>query len=134
MCGIFGMSGSRDIAPILVAGLERLEYRGYDSCGLAVLDGEGELSLRKGAGEVAVVRREEKFEELSGTSGLGHTRWATHGRVSRVNAHPHFDSYGDIAIVHNGILENHDTLRQELVAKGHAFLSETDSEVVAHLI
>jgi len=134
MCGILGISGTQDVAPTLVAGLERLEYRGYDSCGLAVLDRDGHLALRKGAGEVALVRKEERFDELSGTSGLGHTRWATHGRVSRVNAHPHFDSYREIAIVHNGILENHDALRRELAAKGHAFLSETDSEVIAHLI
>ncbi len=134
MCGIFGLSGKHDIAPTLVAGLERLEYRGYDSCGLSVLDADGQLVLRKGIGEVAVVAREERFEELSGTSALGHTRWATHGRVSRVNAHPHFDSYREIAIVHNGILENHEALRSRLVARGHAFLSETDSEVIAHLI
>ena len=134
MCGIFGISGTRDVAPTLVAGLARLEYRGYDSCGLAVLDADGHLALRKGAGEVALVRREERFEELAGTSALGHTRWATHGRVSRVNAHPHFDSLSDLAIVHNGILENHEALRNELIAKGHAFLSETDSEVIAHLI
>lgn len=134
MCGIFGVSGSGDIAPTLIEGLQRLEYRGYDSCGLAVIDREGSLVLRKGAGEVQAVRREEKFDELSGTSGLGHTRWATHGRVSRINAHPHLDTFGDLAIVHNGILENHEALRKELAAQGHAFLSETDSEVVAHLI
>ncbi len=134
MCGIFGISGSQDVAPTLIAGLARLEYRGYDSCGLAVLGSDGQLSLKKGAGEVAIVQREERFEDLSGTSGLGHTRWATHGRVSRVNAHPHFDSYRELAIVHNGILENYEEIRRELIAKGHAFLSETDSEVIAHLI
>jgi len=134
MCGIFGISGTRDVAPLLIEGLARLEYRGYDSCGMAVIDDEGRLALRKGAGEVRVVAREERFEELSGLSGLGHTRWATHGRVSRVNAHPHTDSYGEVAIVHNGILENHDELRRSLGEKGHAFVSETDSEVIAHLI
>ena len=134
MCGIFGISGAKDVAPTLVSGLARLEYRGYDSCGLAVLDADGDLALRKGAGEVALVRREERFDELAGTSALGHTRWATHGRVSRVNAHPHFDGLSEIAIVHNGILENHEALRSELIEKGHAFLSETDSEVIAHLI
>ncbi|MEM7262882.1 MAG: glutamine--fructose-6-phosphate transaminase (isomerizing), partial [Planctomycetota bacterium] len=134
MCGIFGITARRDVAPFLVNGLARLEYRGYDSCGLAVLRDDGELEVRKGAGEVAIVRREEKFDELHGHSALGHTRWATHGRVARVNAHPHFDSYGDLAIVHNGILENHAALRTELERAGHSFLSETDSEVVAHLI
>ncbi len=134
MCGIFGIAARRDIAPFLIDGLARLEYRGYDSCGMVVLNETGLLESRKGSGEVAIVRREERFSELHGTSGLGHTRWATHGRVSRVNAHPHFDTYGDIAIVHNGILENHVVLRRELEIDGHAFLSETDSEVIAHLI
>ncbi len=134
MCGIFGIASKEDVGPLLIEGLRRLEYRGYDSCGMVVLDGEGMLMLRKGAGEVDVVRREERFEELHGTSGIGHTRWATHGRVSRVNSHPHYDTYGDIAIVHNGILENHDELRSGLIKKGHSFISETDSEVVAHLI
>ncbi|MCA8960685.1 MAG: glutamine--fructose-6-phosphate transaminase (isomerizing) [Planctomycetes bacterium] len=133
MCGIFGITAHRDIAPFLVDGLSRLEYRGYDSCGIAVYDGDG-LEIRKGAGEVAVVRREEKFDELHGETALGHTRWATHGRVSRVNAHPHPDTYGEIAIVHNGILENHAALRTELERGGHSFVSETDSEVIVHLI
>lgn len=134
MCGIFGITGKQDVAPTLIEGLERLEYRGYDSCGICVLDDENMLTLRKGAGEVAIVKREERFEELHGLTCLGHTRWATHGRVSRVNAHPHFDSYEAIAIVHNGILENHEELRHALEADGHSFLSETDSEVIAHLI
>ena len=133
MCGIFGITSNQNISSTLVDGLQRLEYRGYDSCGVAVYDGET-LTCRKGAGEVAVVRREERFEELSGTSGLGHTRWATHGRVSRVNSHPHLDSFQEVAIVHNGIIENHEEIRQGLIAAGHSFLSETDSEVVAHLI
>lgn len=134
MCGIFGITSQCDVAPTLVEGLERLEYRGYDSCGIAVLGEDSQLALRKGAGEVAIVKKEERFHELSGHSGLGHTRWATHGRVSGVNAHPHFSGDQKIAIVHNGILENHESLRRELEGKGCTFLSETDSEVIAHLI
>ncbi len=134
MCGIFGITSKTDVAALLFTGLERLEYRGYDSCGVALLDGASTLAYRKGAGEVSVVRREERFDELHGNSGLGHTRWATHGRVSRVNAHPHLDGAGDIAIAHNGIIENHAELRQRLAQRGHVFVSETDSEVIAHLI
>src|SRR5262245_30776205 len=110
MCGIFGMSGRSNVAPTIIEGIERLEYRGYDSCGVVMLNGTGKLSYAKGRGEVSVVRREERFEEVSGNSGIGHTRWATHGRVSRVNAHPHFDQAHEIAVVHNGIIENHEEL------------------------
>lgn len=134
MCGIFGIASHSNIAPLLVEGLSRLEYRGYDSCGLAVLNADGGLDIRKGAGEVSVVKREERFEELAGSVGLGHTRWATHGRVSGPNAHPHPDDGGDLAIVHNGILENYVPLKRHLESIGHVFRSETDSEVVAHLI
>ncbi len=134
MCGIFGMIASEDIAPLVLRGLARLEYRGYDSCGLAVLAGDGDLVVRKGAGEVAQVTREEHLESLHGSVALGHTRWATHGRVSKTNAHPHYSHTRDVAIVHNGILENHNTLRRELEAAGYQFRSETDSEVVAQLI
>ncbi len=134
MCGIFGILGNTNRVPTLVEGLARLEYRGYDSCGIAVLDGGAELVVRKGAGEVALVRKEERFDELEGAVCLGHTRWATHGRVTHGNAHPHMDTSGRIAVVHNGIIENHEELRRALVAKGARFLSETDTEVVAHLI
>ena len=134
MCGIFGITGRSDRVPTLIDGLERLEYRGYDSCGIAVIDQEKQLVTRKGVGEVEVVCREERFRELSGVTCLGHTRWATHGRVSRINAHPHFDRAGKVAVVHNGILENHEELRRRLEKQGCRFLSETDTEVVAYLI
>jgi glucosamine--fructose-6-phosphate aminotransferase (isomerizing) len=134
MCGIFGISSENDVAPTLLEALEKLEYRGYDSCGLSVGGEDGQLQIRKGAGPVQRVASEERFSEISGHWGLGHVRWATHGRVSRLNAHPLIDSFGDIAIVHNGILQGYETLRNELTAAGHTFLSETDSEVIAHLI
>ncbi len=134
MCGIFGISANRNVTPLLIDALEKLEYRGYDSCGLTVGGEDGHLQIRKGAGPVQRVASEERFAEISGNWGLGHVRWATHGRVSRLNSHPLVDSYGDIAIVHNGILQGYEALRQELIAEGHTFLSETDSEVIAHLI
>ncbi|MGE3165901.1 MAG: glutamine--fructose-6-phosphate transaminase (isomerizing), partial [Planctomycetota bacterium] len=134
MCGIFGMCAQRNVAPTLVDGLGRLEYRGYDSCGVVVLSDDGSLSMRKGAGEVARVAADERFAELHGNSGIAHTRWATHGRVSRQNSHPHFSPSGEVAIVHNGIIDNYEELRRHLEAKGHDFKSQTDSEVVAHLI
>ena len=134
MCGIFGISSRHDVTPTLLEALEKLEYRGYDSCGLSVAGEDGQLQIRKGAGPVQRVAAEERFSELGGHWGLGHVRWATHGRVSRLNAHPLIDSYGDIAIVHNGILQRYESLRSELESAGHTFLSETDSEVIAHLI
>lgn len=134
MCGIFGIASSHEISAILLKSLERLEYRGYDSCGLSIIDDTGALQVRKGAGPVKRVADEEKFSLASGNTGLGHVRWATHGRVSRLNAHPLTDSYGDIAIVHNGILQDYQPIRDQLIGEGHTFLSETDSEVIAHLI
>ena len=134
MCGIFGISAGHNIAPILIESLERLEYRGYDSCGLSIGREDGHLEIRKGAGPVQRVATEERFHEVSGDWGLGHVRWATHGRVSRLNAHPLVDSFGDISIVHNGILQDYESLRAELTSLGHTFLSETDSEVIAHLL
>ncbi|MAJ28449.1 glutamine--fructose-6-phosphate transaminase (isomerizing) [bacterium TMED181] len=134
MCGIFGISADHNVAPVLIESLERLEYRGYDSCGLSIGKEDGHLEVRKGAGPVQRVATEERFAEASGNWGLGHVRWATHGRVSRLNAHPLVDSFGDISIVHNGILQDYESLRAELTASGHTFLSETDSEVIAHLL
>ncbi|MFN0059119.1 MAG: glutamine--fructose-6-phosphate transaminase (isomerizing) [Planctomycetota bacterium] len=134
MCGIFGVVSKREIVPLVIDGLLRLEYRGYDSCGIVVLDKNQALAVRKGVGEVALVSREENFSELSGTCALGHTRWATHGRVSHANAHPHFDCGQNHAVIHNGIIENHAQLRTELERLGHHFHSETDTEVVPHLI
>src|ERR687897_1756296 len=134
MCGIVGYAGNQQALPILLEGLRRLEYRGYDSAGVAVLDG----------GEVQVVRRAGKLEALeqalgsdtalNGVSGIGHTRWATHGQPTDRNAHPHLDCSGRVAVIHNGIIENFYTLRQQLEADGHRFASQTDTECVAHLV
>ncbi len=133
MCGIVGYTGAERAQGILIEGLTRLEYRGYDSAGVAIQeDGALEVVCRKGkVGELA--RTLEGFD-LKGTCGIGHTRWATHGKPSEANAHPHTSCAGDIAIVHNGIIENFAELRDELVARGHAFASDTDTEVVAHLV
>jgi glucosamine--fructose-6-phosphate aminotransferase (isomerizing) len=133
MCGIIGYCGEKVARPILLDGLRRLEYRGYDSAGLAVADG-GKLAVVRAVGKVADLEKKGLARPLPGHFGIAHTRWATHGRPSEENAHPHCDCKGEIAIVHNGIIENYLDLREELVARGHAFRSETDSEVIAHLI
>lgn len=132
MCGIFGYIGSERASPILCKGLKNLEYRGYDSLGIATISGT--LEIRKDAGVIDDLKVKLDLEGLGGEVGIGHTRWATHGSVSAVNAHPHADCSGRIAIIHNGIIENHYDLREALVKKGHRFVSETDSEVIAHLI
>jgi len=135
MCGIVGYIGSHDASPVLLAGLRRLEYRGYDSAGLATLDG-GRLVLRKRAGRVKVLEEAVAREPAPGACGISHTRWATHGPATDANAHPHLGGDGDgaVAVVHNGVIENHAELRRELEAEGFAFRSQTDTEVVAHLI
>jgi glucosamine--fructose-6-phosphate aminotransferase (isomerizing) len=133
MCGIVGYVGEEQALPILLQGLGRLEYRGYDSAGVAVLDG-GDIAVRRKAGQLAVLVSELEGERLEGTTGIGHTRWATHGPPTDGNAHPHVDCTGRVALVHNGIIENHDVLRHKLVEQGHRFSSQTDTEVVAHLI
>ncbi|MCI0850290.1 MAG: glutamine--fructose-6-phosphate transaminase (isomerizing) [Chloroflexi bacterium] len=134
MCGIIGYAGSREAGPLLLEGLQRLEYRGYDSAGLAVLDGEGRLQWRKRVGKLANLTASLEGVYPPGTVGLAHTRWATHGKPSDENAHPHLDCDGEIAVVHNGIVENYQQLGQELLAQGHRLTSETDTEVIAHLI
>jgi glucosamine--fructose-6-phosphate aminotransferase (isomerizing) len=134
MCGIVGYIGTREAQDILIDGLKRLEYRGYDSCGVAVLTPDGRIVVSKKEGRISNLENELKGEHLAGTSGIGHTRWATHGRPSDVNAHPHQDGSGELVLVHNGIIENYGELKEALRLKGHAFASETDSEVVAHLI
>src|SRR5271166_880298 len=135
MCGIVGYVGERDSVPIILDALRRLEYRGYDSAGIAVIDSDGRLSGSKAEGKLSrLAERLENGERIGGTTGIGHTRWATHGRPSDANAHPHHDCSGTIAVVHNGIIENYATLRAELLAQGHTFASETDTEVLAHLI
>lgn len=133
MCGIVGYLGESDALPFLLEGLGRLEYRGYDSAGVAVLN-NGEILNRKSLGRVAHLAAEVENKPLNGSPGISHTRWATHGRVSEENAHPHFDASGRLALVHNGVVENHRELREDLQARGHVFRSETDSEVLAHLI
>ncbi len=137
MCGIVGYVGSRDARGVVVDALRRMEYRGYDSSGVALLDGEGGLTVRRRAGRLAnleVALAETDAASLTGGTGLGHTRWATHGRPTDRNAHPHRDSTGKIAVVHNGIIENYAELRRELEADGVEFASDTDTEVAVHLV
>ncbi len=133
MCGIVGYVGNRNAAEIIVDGLKRLEYRGYDSAGVAVVDGD-RIELRRAAGRIAELARLLQERPVGGTVGLGHTRWATHGRPSEVNAHPHGDCTGSLVVVHNGILENYLSLKERLLEHGHRFRSETDTEVIAHLV
>ena len=133
MCGIVGYVGDRQAAEFLLDGLSKLEYRGYDSAGIAIYDGEN-IRVEKSVGRLAALRDKIKGNVPVGTLGIGHTRWATHGRPSDVNSHPHTDCHGDFAIVHNGIIENYLSLKEELIAKGHVFKSETDTEVVVHLL
>lgn len=135
MCGIVGYVGPRPSQAILLAGLARLEYRGYDSAGIAVIDGGGELGMRKRAGKLSVLRENLAADPLSaGTTGIGHTRWATHGGPTDVNAHPHLADDDRLAVIHNGIIENFSELKAELLAEGYTFQSETDTEVAAVLL
>ena len=131
MCGIVGILAERAVAGLLVDGLRRLEYRGYDSAGVATLV-DGVITTRRAVGKLQCLADKLAQEPLSGNVGIGHTRWATHGRPSEDNAHPHTSD--KVAVVHNGIIENHRALRAELESKGHKFRSETDSETIAHLI
>ncbi len=133
MCGIVGYVGTRDAVPIVMEGLRRLEYRGYDSAGIAVAV-DGHLELRRSEGKLANLDRIIAERPASGTLGIGHTRWATHGRPSETNAHPHLDCDGVTAVIHNGIVENYREIKAELVARGHRFRSETDTEVIVHLV
>jgi glutamine---fructose-6-phosphate transaminase (isomerizing) len=134
MCSIIGIIGKNDVAPTLVESLKRMEYRGYDSVGVATLSTDDKISVRKGIGKVNQVNSNLKLTNMEGFVGIGHTRWATHGRVTDNNAHPHPCCTGDIAVVHNGIIENYLSLKEELTKKGHKFRSETDTEVIAHLL
>src|SRR5688572_5527651 len=133
MCGIVGYVGPKQASPILIDGLRRMEYRGYDSAGVAVLNG-GDIKIRKAAGKLSALVDKLRTETPSGTVGIGHTRWATHGAPTTPNAHPHLDQNGRIAVIHNGIIENSAAIRKALEARGHGFKSETDTEVLAHLI
>ncbi len=133
MCGIVGYVGKKNAVPLLIAGLKRLEYRGYDSAGIAVVV-ENKISVRKTVGRLTNLEARLAQQPLAGSVAVGHTRWATHGEPSEINAHPHCDCAGRIAVVHNGIIENYHELRAALEAKGHKFLSQTDTEVIPHLI
>src|SRR2546427_3100818 len=133
MCGIVGYIGKQDAVPLLIAGLRRLEYRGYDSAGLCTLE-HRKLHVRKRVGRVARLAQLLEQKPLTSSLGISHTRWATHGLPSDVNAHPHLDRSGKLALVHNGIIENYAALCQKLARDRHKFLSQTDTEVLAHLI
>ncbi|MGH7300956.1 MAG: glutamine--fructose-6-phosphate transaminase (isomerizing), partial [Candidatus Rokuibacteriota bacterium] len=134
MCGIVGYVGPRDAAPILLEGLRRLEYRGYDSAGIAVLTETGEVFIEKKAGKLTNLTDHLNGDAPAGHPGIGHTRWATHGQPNDTNAHPHTDCSGKLALIHNGIIENYAEIKDRLTAQGHRFTSETDTEVLAHLI
>jgi len=134
MCGIVGYVGKKSVVPVIIGGLRRLEYRGYDSAGIAVSgNGEG-LQIRRAEGKLRNLEEAIRLKPLDGTYGIGHTRWATHGRPSEENAHPHSDCTGKIVVVHNGIVENYVTLKKKLIEEGHRFTTETDTEVIAHLV
>src|SRR5258706_3151944 len=134
MCGIVGYVGKKQVVPVIIEGLRKLEYRGYDSAGIAVAgNGEG-LQVRRAEGKLRNLEDVIRLKPLDGTYGIGHTRWATHGRPTEENAHPHRDCTGQVVVVHNGIIENYLLLKKRLVAQGHKFVTETDTEVVAHLI
>src|SRR6266540_850527 len=133
MCGIVGYTGPRQAAPLLLEGLKRLEYRGYDSAGLALV-ADGRIEVHRAPGKISVLEKELGTTLPPGHTGIAHTRWATHGAPNTVNAHPHTDCGGTLALIHNGIIENAGVLRAALVKRGHVFRSETDTEVLAHLI
>src|SRR6478609_8372340 len=133
MCGIIGYIGPKDVVPVLIEGLRRLEYRGYDSAGVAVVR-NGAIELRRSAGKLSRLEDVLVTQPLQGDYGIGHTRWATHGRPTEENAHPHRDCTGRIVVVHNGIIENYLDLKRQLQQEGHTFVTETDTEIVAHLV
>jgi len=133
MCSIIGYKGQLIVAPVLVDSLKRMEYRGYDSVGIATIN-NGKILLKKGVGKVVDVNKNLDLNSMDGHTGIGHTRWATHGGVTEKNAHPHYGCTDSVAIVHNGIIENHSELMEELIELGHVFKSDTDSEVIAHLL
>jgi len=134
MCGIVGYIGKKPVVPVLLDGLKRLEYRGYDSAGIAVVSEDGKLEIRRCQGKLRNLEETIRMQPLDGLYGIGHTRWATHGRPTEENAHPHRDCAGKIVVVHNGIIENYLALKEQLQAAGHKFVTETDTEVIAHLV
>ncbi len=134
MCGIVGYIGNRKAAPILLKGLKSLEYRGYDSAGICTINNNNEILIKKDIGKIEEINKKISLSDLEGTIGISHCRWATHGKVTKENAHPHKDCINNISIVHNGIIENYNELKNQLEKKGHKFYSETDTEVIVHLI
>ncbi|MFQ6135166.1 MAG: class II glutamine amidotransferase, partial [Nitrososphaerales archaeon] len=133
MCGIIGYIGDEDAAPLLYNGLKRMEYRGYDSAGIATIS-EAEMLVKKDAGKISEINNRLDFLSMQGKIGIAHTRWATHGGVTRENAHPHVSCRLEVAVIHNGIIENYRSLREKLKTEGHHFNSQTDSEIIAHLL
>jgi glucosamine--fructose-6-phosphate aminotransferase (isomerizing) len=134
MCGIAGYIGPKPVVPLILDGLRRLEYRGYDSAGIAVVGSDGKLEIRRAPGKLRNLEDSIQKTPVEGLYGIGHTRWATHGRPTEENAHPHRDCKGEIVVVHNGIIENYVELKNELIAEGHKFVTETDTEIIAHLL
>jgi glucosamine--fructose-6-phosphate aminotransferase (isomerizing) len=134
MCGIVGYIGPKKVVPVIIEGLRKLEYRGYDSAGIAVVDSAGKLEIRRASGKLRNLEETIRNSPIDGTYGIGHTRWATHGRPTEENAHPHRDCSGQIVVVHNGIIENYLELKEQLQREGHKFVTETDTEIVAHLV
>jgi glutamine---fructose-6-phosphate transaminase (isomerizing) len=134
MCGIVGYIGRKKVVPVVIEGLRKLEYRGYDSAGIAVVDGQGKLEIRRASGKLRNLEEAIQKSPIDGVFGIGHTRWATHGRPTEENAHPHRDCSGRVVVVHNGIIENYLELKEQLQREGHKFVTETDTEIVAHLV
>src|SRR5712692_8285756 len=134
MCGIVGYVGNKQVVPLIIDGLRKLEYRGYDSAGIAVVTEDHDLEIRRAEGKLRNLEETIRMSPLDGTYGIGHTRWATHGRPTEENAHPHRDCTGKVVVVHNGIIENYLTLKKKLIEEGHKFKTETDTEVMAHLV
>src|SRR5215471_8817058 len=140
MCGILGYIGPKKVVPVVIEGLRKLEYRGYDSAGIAVVNtngvssGPGKLELRRASGKLRNLEEAIQKAPIEGSYGIGHTRWATHGRPTEENAHPHRDCTGNVVVVHNGIIENYLELKEQLQREGHQFVTETDTEIVAHLV
>ena len=134
MCGIVGYDGKKRVVPEIIKGLKRLEYRGYDSAGIAVAGNGDGLQVRRAEGKLRNLEETIRLKPLDGTYGIGHTRWATHGRPTEENAHPHRDCSGRVVVVHNGIIENYLALKKRLIEEGHKFTTETDTEVIAHLV
>ena len=134
MCGIVGYIGPKKVVPVIIEGLRKLEYRGYDSAGIAVVDAAGKLEIRRASGKLRNLEEVIQKSPIDGTYGIGHTRWATHGRPTEENAHPHRDCTGQVVVVHNGIIENYLELKEQLQREGHKFVTETDTEIVAHLV